>query len=198
MSSILVVGAVVFSRVSRFFFWFFSVLAGFTLFFFRDPEREIPTGAGVVVSPADGRILGIDRVEHAPFLEAPAKRVTIFLSIFDVHLNRSPIEGKVTYRNYNPGKFLPANAPKASEDNEQNSVGIEDNGYRVLVRQIAGIIARRIVCWVNPGDSVGRGERFGLIRFGSRTELFLPESAKIEVAVGQKVKGGATIIGYRS
>ncbi|MFZ2955331.1 MAG: phosphatidylserine decarboxylase family protein [Candidatus Ozemobacteraceae bacterium] len=185
-------------RFCRFLGWSLAGMAAFTLYFFRDPERDIPTGEDVIVSPADGTILGVDQVEHVPFIDGPAKRVTIFLSIFNVHINRSPIDGKVVYRHYHAGKFLPANFDKASTDNEQNSVGIDDNGFRVLVRQIAGIIARRIVCWKEAGDVVSRGERFGLIRFGSRTEIFLPLSTKIEVTPGQKVQGGATIIGHRN
>ena len=172
-------------------------LAGFTLFFFRDPEREIPQGEGIIVSPADGQVVGVDQVDHAPFIEGPAKRISIFLSIFDVHLNRAPIEGRVGFRHYHPGKFLPANCDKASTDNEQNSVGIQDGEFRVLVKQIAGIIARRIVCWKDAGDMVQRGERFGLIRFGSRTELYLPPDSRIEVVVGQKVNGGSTVVARR-
>ena len=177
---------------------FFALLTAFTAYFFRDPEREIPTGEGDIVSPADGTIVGIERVEKLPFLEGSAQRVSIFLSVFNVHLNRAPIEGKVAYRQYNPGRFLPANVEKASLDNEQNTIGIADRGFKVLVRQIAGIVARRIVCWANPGDVVARGERFGLIRFGSRTDLFLPLTAKIEAKIGQKVKGGSTVIAKRS
>lgn len=190
--------ACVASRFSRVLGWTAGLLAAFTLYFFRDPEREIPQGEGLLVSPADGTVVGVDEVEKAPFLDGPAKRVSIFLSIFNVHINRAPIAGKVAYRHYNPGKFLPANCDKCSLDNEQNAIGIEDGGYRVLVRQIAGIIARRILCWVNPGDTVTRGERFGLIRFGSRTELLMPVSAVILVKPGDKVKGGETVIARRS
>jgi len=172
-------------------------MAGFTLFFFRDPEREIPAGDDLIVSPADGTVLGIDEVPDAPFLNGPAKRVSIFLSVFNVHINRSPIQGKVAYRQYRRGGFLPANMASASTGNEQNAVGIEDRGYRVLVKQIAGILARRIVCWKDTGDEVTKGERFGLIRFGSRTELYLPPSATIEVKPGEAVQGGSTIIGRR-
>lgn len=190
--------SLVFSRICRWIAAAFALLAGFSAYFFRDPERAIPSGEGVIVSPADGRVVGIETVDRVPFLDGPAQRISIFLSIFDVHINRAPIEGKVTWRQYNPGRFLPANVPKASLDNEQNSIGIEDGGYKVMVRQIAGIIARRIVCWVDPGQTVARGERFGLIRFGSRTDLFLPLSAKVAVTVGQKVQGGSTIIAHRS
>ena len=181
-------------RLSR----FMAFLGAFTLYFFRDPEREIPSGAQIIVSPADGHVIGIDQVDYAPFIEGPAKRISIFLSIFDVHINRAPIEGTVGYRHYHPGKFFPANIDKASLDNEQNAIGIEDAGFKVLVKQIAGIVARRIVCWVDNGSKLARGDRFGLIRFGSRTELYMPLSAKIEVQIGQKVQGGATIVGRRS
>ncbi len=186
-----------FGKVSKRLGRVFFALACFTLYFFRDPEREIPEGEGVIVSPADGTVLSIEQVDHAPFLDGPAQKVSIFLSILNVHINRAPIEGQVTYRHYHPGKFFPANMDKASADNEQNSIGIDDNGYKVLVKQIAGIVARRIVCWVDNGSRLSRGERFGLIRFGSRTELYLPPGARIEVTPGQKVEGGATIIGRR-
>lgn len=190
--------ALVASRISRFLGWAIAVFAGFTLFFFRDPERHIPTGAGLIVSPADGEVVGIDSVDEVSFIRGPAKRVSIFLSVMDVHINRAPIEGKVVYRHFQPGAFLPAYAPDASTRNEQNTIGIDDQGFRVMVRQIAGIVARRIVCWANPGDTLARGERFGLIRFGSRTEIFMPLSATIEVKIGQTVQGGATIIARRN
>ncbi|MBP5470108.1 MAG: phosphatidylserine decarboxylase family protein [Candidatus Riflebacteria bacterium] len=177
---------------------FFYVLSAFSLYFFRDPERKIPSGEGLILSPADGRVIDIDTVDHAPFIDGPAKRVTIFLSLFDVHINRSPIKGKIAYRQYAPGKFMCAFEPKASTENEQNAVGIEgSDGYRVLVKQIAGLVARRIVCWKNPGDETEIGERFGLIRFGSRTEIFMPLDAKIDVKIGQKVSGASTIIARR-
>lgn len=187
-----------FGKISKGLGRVFLGLAGFTLYFFRDPEREIPVGEGIIVSPADGTVLSIEQVEHAPFIDGPAQKISIFLSILNVHINRAPIEGQVVWRHYNPGKFFPANMDKASLDNEQNAIGIDDGGYRVMVKQIAGIVARRIICWVDNGSKVARGERFGLIRFGSRTELYLPPTAKIDVRVGQKVQGGATIIGKRA
>lgn len=187
------------STVSRWLSRIFYFGAAFTLYFFRDPEREIPEGDSLIVAPADGKVVGIDSVQHVPFIDGPAKRVSIFLSIFDVHINRSPIKGKIAYRHYTPGEFLPAFEPKASVDNEQNAVGIEGSeGYRVLVKQIAGIVARRILCWKNPGNTVEAGERFGLIRFGSRTEIYLPLDARIEVRLGQRVSAGSSIIARRS
>ncbi len=198
MAGSLLVLAMVFSTISRWLGRIFYLATAFTLYFFRDPERQIPEGDCLIVSPADGKVVGIDSVEHVPFLDGPAKRVSIFLSVFDVHINRSPIKGKIAYRHYSPGEFLAAFEPKASVKNEQNAVGIEDaDGYRVLVKQIAGLIARRILCWKNPGDQVGAGERFGLIRFGSRTEIYMPLDARIEVRLGQRVQGGASVIARR-
>ncbi len=199
MAGSLLVLAVVFSTISRWLGRIFYLATAFTLYFFRDPEREIPEGDCLIVSPADGKVVGIDSVEHVPFIDGPAKRVSIFLSIFDVHINRSPIKGKIAYRHYSPGEFLAAFEPKASVKNEQNAVGIEDGeGYRVLVKQIAGLIARRILCWKNPGDQVAAGERFGLIRFGSRTEIYMPLDARVEVRLGQRVQGGSSVIARRS
>lgn len=199
LSGSLIALGVIMSTICRWLGRIFFMAAAFTLYFFRDPERKIPAGDNLMVSPADGKVVGIDSVEHVPFIDGPAKRVSIFLSIFDVHINRSPIKGKIAYRNYMPGEFLAAFEPKASVKNEQNAVGIEaPDGYRVLVKQIAGLIARRILCWKNPGDQVNCGERFGLIRFGSRTEIYMPLDARIEVTLGQRVYGGSTIIARRS
>lgn len=187
------------SAISKWLGRIFYLLCAFTLYFFRDPEREIPQGESLIVSPADGKVVGIDSVEHVPFIDGPAKRISIFLSVFDVHINRAPIRGKIEYRHYAPGEFLPAFEPKASVKNEQNTIGIEDpDGYRVVVKQIAGLIARRILCWKNPGDKVERGDRFGLIRFGSRTDVFLPLDARVEVKLGQRLQGGATVIARRA
>jgi phosphatidylserine decarboxylase len=195
--SLLALG-LIFLRIWKWIGRFFVAAAAFTLYFFRDPEREIPQGDSLIVAPADGKIVGIDSVEHVPFIDGPAKRISIFLSIFDVHINRAPMKGKVEYRHYMPGDFLPAFEPKASLKNEQNSIGIENSdGYRIVVKQIAGFIARRILCWKNPGTSVNRGERFGLIRFGSRTDLYLPLNAKVEVKLGQRVQGGTSVLARR-
>lgn len=199
MAGIFMAAGFVFSAVSKWLGRLFYLLCAFTLYFFRDPERQIPQGESLIVSPADGKVVGIDSVEHIPFIDGPAKRVSIFLSIFDVHINRAPIRGKIEYRHYAPGEFLPAFEPKASLKNEQNTIGIEDaDGYRVVVRQIAGLIARRILCWKNPGDKLERGDRFGLIRFGSRTDIFLPLDARVEVKLGQRVQGGSTVIARRA
>ncbi|MBZ4653136.1 MAG: psd [Peptococcaceae bacterium] len=170
----------------------------FTLYFFRNPERCVECKTEDVVSPADGVILAVEEVREDRFLNGPAVKVSIFLNIFNVHVNRSPIAGKVAYVFYQAGKFLPAFKGHASHLNERNYVGIvsENNPRnRVLVVQITGFIARRIVCWVKEGEVLQQGERFGLIKFGSCTEVYLPKGSHIFVQKGQKVRGGETIIG---
>ena len=157
--------------------------------FFRDPERRIPDGEGLVVSPADGKVVSIADINGA-------KRVSIFLSPLDVHINRVPVAGKVEEIRYQPGQFLAAYKEEASEQNEQNALKIVDSQGRVFgVIQIAGVLARRIVCWAKRGDTLKRGERFGLIMFGSRTDLYLPAGCSVEISEGQRVKGGETILG---
>jgi phosphatidylserine decarboxylase len=196
LAGVLFAIALFFCKVEKWLGRLFLLATAFTLYFFRDPEREIPQGSNLIVSPADGKIVGIDSVEHVPFIDGPARRVTIFLSVFDVHINRSPVKGKIAYRHYTPGKFLDARNPKASTENERNAIGIEcADGKKFVVIQIAGLIARRILCWKNPGEYVNSGERFGMIRFGSRTEIYMPLDSKIEVKLGQKVAGGTSIIG---
>lgn len=185
-------------------FWYFSMpwIAGvfgilflFVTYFFRDPERVVPTGADVVVSPADGKVVEIV-AERDPILGKEFKRISIFLSIFNVHINRAPIAAKVEKILYNPGKFLAAFNHKASLDNEQNTLLFNNGKTQVLVKQIAGLIARRLVCWVHEGDHVEHGQRFGLIRFGSRVDIFLPGNTDIKVGLGDCVQGGSSIIGF--
>lgn len=171
------------------------VLTLFVLFFFRDPERVVPEGKGVVVSPADGRVIAVKDVFEPGYLKQDVKQVSIFLSVFNVHVNRVPLEGTVEQVKYNPGKFLVASVDKASTDNEQTAVVIASGKERIVVKQIAGLIARRIVCYARPGDAVRTGERYGLIRFGSRVDLFLPRTAEIRVKVGDRVKGARDIVG---
>ena len=172
-----------------------GIVIVFTVFFFRDPERIIPEAKGVVVSPADGRIVDVKEMVGLPFCESPLKMVSIFLTLWDVHVNRMPISGEVAFVKYSPGRFLPAFIGKSSTRNEQNIIGIDGEMGRVFVKQIAGLIARRIVCRLHVGDRINRGERYGMIRFGSRVELYLPISVKIEIARGERVKGGMSIIG---
>ncbi|MEA2064337.1 MAG: phosphatidylserine decarboxylase family protein [Gemmatimonadota bacterium] len=173
----------------------FALLALFSLYFFRDPERRVPQGASLVVSPADGRVLGIEDVEEKDFFQGPATRVSIFMSVFDVHVNRAPVSGNVCYRKYRPGKFFNASLDKASSDNESLGLGLEGpDSVKVLVRQIAGLIARRIVCRAGEGTALERGQRYGMIRFGSRLEVYLPPGACWQVSAGDRVTAGESII----
>lgn len=167
----------------------------FVLFFFRDPERVIPQDTNLVVSPADGKVIVVKDIYEPDYLKQDVKQVSIFLSVFNVHVNRSPVEGTVEIVKYNPGKFHVASVDKASLDNEQTAMVIANGGRKVLVKQIAGLIARRIVCYAKPGDAIKRGERYGLIRFGSRVDLFLPKNAELKVKVGDRVTGARDIIG---
>lgn len=164
--------------------------------FFRNPERAIPTGKGVVVSPADGRVVAIRHGEVMPHVGKPAQRVSIFLSLFNVHINRAPISGRVRQVEYTSGKFFLANNDKATTQNERNVLVLESEDRReVVMAQIAGFVARRIVCYRRAGDMTERGERLGLIRFGSRVDLYLPPDCALAVRVGDKIKGGQSIIG---
>jgi len=166
------------------------------LSFFRDPERAIPDGEGLVVSPADGRVVSVAKVVGDALFTQAATRISIFLSPLDVHINRVPVAGRIAEIKYRTGKFLAAYKNEASRQNEQNALMIVDTqGRQVGVVQIAGVLARRIVCKVNSGDNMDRGERFGMIMFGSRTDLYLPQGCQLEVAEGHRVKGGATIVG---
>ncbi|MBN1155249.1 phosphatidylserine decarboxylase family protein [candidate division KSB1 bacterium] len=167
----------------------------FILFFFRDPDRTIPNDPNVVIAPADGKIVNIVNEYEDHLFESNVVRISIFLSLFDVHINRMPISGKIIYFNYLKGKFIPAFKEKASLENEQTIIGIENDGQIVLLKQIAGIIARRIVCYVRTGHRVKIGQRFGMIRFGSRVDLFLPPDTELNVHENDRVKGGETIIG---
>lgn len=170
-------------------------LLAFVIFFFRNPYRKTPQGKNLIISPADGKVMSVIEIDEPTFINSRAIKVSIFLSIFNVHINRSPIEGIVKHTEYKSGKFLPAFKSHASEINERNTIGIEKDGMRVLVHQITGFIARRIICWVKEGDSLKIGDRFGLIKFGSCTEIVVPTNVEIKVKPGDKVKGAITIIG---
>jgi phosphatidylserine decarboxylase len=171
----------------------FVALAAFTAYFFRDPHRNITTDESVVVSAADGRVTRIEKLD--PENADSPNVVSVFLSIFDVHINRSPIAGEITEVVYSKGKFVIATREDASQINEQNALTIKNERMTIVCKQIAGVLARRIVCWKRAGDRVRLGERFGLIRFGSRTDLILPPEVEIAVKVGDRVRGGVTIIG---
>jgi len=165
-------------------------------FFFRDPDRVIPNGAGIVVSPADGKILDISKTDNQRFYEGPCTKISIFMSVFNVHVNRVPCKGEIKNIRYIPGKFVSANLDKASIENEHNAVFLEtEEGLRICFVQIAGLIARRIICKVQKGDILLRGQRFGLICFGSRLDVYLPADFQPEVSVGDKVQAGASILG---
>jgi phosphatidylserine decarboxylase len=175
--------------------WFFVLVTLFIGCFFRDPERVAPTGNADVVAPADGRIVAIEEVREDRFRGKTSIKISIFLSVFDVHINRIPYSGLIDGIHYQKGKYVPANLARASTENEQNWLCIRtDSGEDLVVTQVAGLIARRIVCWPNLGDRVVRGERFGMIRFGSRTDLFVPEESELLVSKGDRVYGGETII----
>ncbi len=175
----------------------FLAVTLFLVFFFRDPERMIPEEAGAVVSPADGKIVEVKVVRDCEFAREELLKISVFMSVFNVHVNRVPIEGAVTNISYNPGKFFSANLDKASEHNERNAVSLDlEDGRKVIVVQVAGLIARRIVCKIRQGDHLKRGERFGMICFGSRLDVYLPSDTKPAVCVGDKVFAGTSILGY--
>jgi phosphatidylserine decarboxylase len=172
-----------------------TLLALWVAYFFRDPERTGARGEQIVIAPADGKIVQIAEVDEPAFMRGRAVRVSIFMNVFNVHVNRYPVSGTVTYVHYNPGKFLNAAADKASLENEQSTVGIEAGRHRVLVRQIAGLIARRIVTYSKVGDQAVQGERFGIIRFGSRVDVFMPLGSAVNVTLGQLTSAGVTVLG---
>jgi phosphatidylserine decarboxylase len=171
-----------------------TVMALWVAYFFRDPERSGVRGDQVVIAPADGKVVLISEVDEPTFMGGRARRVSIFMNVFNVHVNRYPASGIVKYLHYNPGKFLNAAVEKSSLENEQMSVGIETARGRILVRQIAGLIARRIVTYSKEGEQVKQGDRMGMIRFGSRVDVFLPLDAPIKVKIGQLTLAGTTEI----
>jgi phosphatidylserine decarboxylase len=173
-----------------------GMLTLFVAWFFRNPARVVPQGPNLVVAPGDGKVIAIEEEFEPRFLKDRAVRITIFLNVFDVHINRLPCDGVVEDVQYHPGLFLVASNPDATIKNEQNALMIKaTHGAKVLCVQVAGLIARRIICWVSPKDRAVRGERFGLIRFGSRMDTFLPIASVIKVSVGDRVKGGQSILG---
>ena len=190
--------------LSACYFWYvapiFGVLAALVIWFFRDPPRRIPEAPGLV-SPADGKIAEITRLEHDEFIGGPAMRIGLFLSIFNVHLNRSPSAARVIALRYFPGKFLNAVKPESARENESMWIGVEEQAApyrRLVVRQIAGAYARRIVCALRPGDEVARGEKIGMIKLGSRTELIVRDEPglRIDVKIGDRVKAGKSILAH--
>ena len=178
--------------------WLTCLMGSLTLFttwFFRNPVRTIPQGKSLIVSPGDGTVVAVEEEFEHRFLKEPSIRISIFLNVFNVHINRMPAEGIVQDVVYAPGQFRAAYQPEATANNEQNALMLRrSDGKKILCVQIAGLIARRIVCWVVPGEQVEKGERFGLIRFGSRMDVYLPLDSAIQVKVGAKVKGGSSIL----
>ncbi len=173
-----------------------SILTGLVVWFFRDPERQIPQDERVLLSPADGKVIDIRRVRYPRLLEGEATKVSIFMSVLNVHVNRIPFGGIIRQVQRNPGKFFVAHAEKASLDNEQVAVVLDTyRGAPLMFVQIAGMLARRIVCRLKVGERVDRGERFGLIRFGSRCDIYLPDAVEAQVKLGENVTGGETVIG---
>jgi phosphatidylserine decarboxylase len=179
-------------------FWFVSPWAAlvpaalfiFVAYFFRNPDREIPSDRNLIVSPADGKVVKVS--EHP---DGSGYNISIFLNIFDVHVNRSPVQGKIVDVQYKRGRFKVAYDEEASRVNEQNVITILGQGIQVTVKQVAGLIARRVICWKKPGEDVSRGELLGLIRFGSRVDVLVPKAVRIRVSVGDRVKGGSSILG---
>jgi phosphatidylserine decarboxylase len=171
------------------------LLALWVAYFFRDPERTGQRGSSLVVSPADGKLIMITEVDEPAFIKGRAIRLSIFMNVFNVHVNRYPVDGTVSYVHYNKGKFFNAAAEKSSLENEQMSVGIHSGKYRVLVRQIAGLIARRIVTYSKVGDKIKQGDRMGIIRFGSRVDVFLPPGTRVRAKLGDATVAGVTILG---
>ncbi len=171
-------------------------LTAFIAFFFRNPKRDVPGEADLVVAPADGRIVVVEEGVIAPQTEKVSTKVSIFMSVLNVHINRFPVAGRVKNIVYHPGKFFVASVDKASEHNERNEIVLEDDrGREFTVVQIAGLVARRIVCYLRKSDNCERGDRFGLIRFGSRVDIYMPPDARINVAVGDRVRSGETVLG---
>ena len=175
----------------------FIPLTVFVIAFFRDPERRIPGDGDSIVSPADGRVIKVERDRDEKFFKGPALKISIFMNVFNVHVNRAPFSGKVVDVIYNPGKFFNASLDKASLENEQNALILETaSGKRFAFNQIAGLIARRIVCYAKKGMELEKGERFGMIRFGSRVDVYLPAGCRVSVKAGDRVRAGSTILGY--
>jgi phosphatidylserine decarboxylase len=177
----------------------FFLLTAFVVWFFRNPDRSFQDEDKLIIAPADGKVIKIEEVELAGAMAGKFKKISIFMNVFNVHVNRASYQGKIEAIHYHEGKFLSANLDKASQDNERNEMMLRtDDGRIIWIVQIAGLIARRIICWVQQGDEVAKGERIGLICFGSRVDLYLPEDSKISVKLNDKVKGGETPLGYLS
>lgn len=171
-----------------------TLLVLWVAYFFRDPERTGPRGQDLVISPADGRVIQIVEVDEPAFLQGRAIRISVFMNVFNIHVNRYPVSGRVAYVHYNPGKFFNAAAEKSSLENEQMSIGVQAARHRVLFRQIAGFVARRIVTYSRVGDDAEQGERMGIIRFGSRVDVFVPVGSTVRAKIGDTPVAGTTVL----
>ena len=172
------------------------VVTGCICMFFRDPDRVVPNGPGKVVSPADGRVIKVEEVDQSPYYQGRCRKISIFMSVLNVHVNRVPHEGRIEKIEYYPGKFVSANLDKASAENEHNALFLQtDGGDRICFVQIAGLVARRILCAVQAGDQVLRGQRFGMICFGSRLDVYLPVKTALSVKIGDRVQSGHSVLG---
>lgn len=196
--AIFFVASIVLGWIADPLFWIGMLLTAWCAWFFRDPPRVTPVNDEFIIAPADGRVSHIAKVVPPAELglgDSPVQRVSIFMNVFNCHINRAPVQGRVEKIIYKKGEFLNAELDKASADNERNSMLIETEKGTIAVVQIAGLVARRILCWANEGDTLSTGERFGLIRFGSRLDVYMPDDAAVTVALGQTAIGGETIIG---
>jgi phosphatidylserine decarboxylase len=192
--AILAVLALVSLLFSAWLFLLFAALIAYTFYFFRDPERSVPADTAAVVAAADGTVTDIVEIDEPDVLKTKTRRVGIFLSIFDVHTNRAPVDGRIIFRQHREGLCVDARRPECSEKNESMTWAFENPRATIVVRQLTGAIARRIVAWADVGDELKKGDQFGMIRFGSRTEVYLPFAASVLVKVGEHVAGGSTII----
>ena len=172
-----------------------GVLAVFFIYFFRNPSRSMPYDPNILYSPADGTVMAVEDIFDDEYLNEPATKVTVFLSVFNVHVNRSPIDGEIKYQRYTCGPFVPAYKKSASFENERHAIGLDNGRMRILVTQVAGLLARRIVSWVTLGHQMKQGECYGMIKFGSSTELVVPKNVEITVKKGDTVVGGVTVMG---
>jgi len=199
-----IVLSLVFTGFAAFFgvAWLTILLAALTIFiiaFFRDPQRHFQAAEKLVISPADGKVIKMEEVDVRGAMAGRFKKISIFMNVFNVHVNRAPYEGTIEKISYHPGKFVSANLDKASTENERNEVLIRtEDGRAIWTVQIAGLIARRIVCWIREGETLAKGERFGMIRFGSRVDVFLPADSRVVVRLNDKVRAGQTPLGYLS